>query len=283
MSFDNRGRPWKDEKDISPQPQSNILSMLPRELRDVIWELATPSSEHIVIKAPGKKFCYCKTSCYTAKTQHKCVADMPLPAILNTCHQIRSEATILYYRNNTFRCVIHDHLTMTPIHWLGSLSLEERKAVSKVVIELTVKEKQVEKYEKITEPGRDPSISVSILISIAAARFTQNNGICDRASWQRFADAMWMDLYDFDHRKVEYEVREQRQPYTHWLLEWRDSMEQVKSNVVKRQESKQKRTGIYADDYCKDCDLEVESSWEDADEDEGAREDDASLAVATES
>ena len=170
-------------------------------------------------------------------------------------------------------------------HWLGSLSLEERNAVSKVVIELTVNEEQVQKYKDITRPDRDPGILVSILVSIAAARSnsTQSSGFCDRASWQRFADAMWMDLYDLDHGKVEYEVREQRQPYRHWLLEWRGLMEEVKSNVVKRQESKQKRTGIYADDYCEDCDLDYESSWEDADEDEGASEDDASLAVATES
>lgn len=116
---------------------------------------------------------------------------MPLPAILNTCQQIRSEASVLYYKYNSFRCIIHEGLTMTPVLWVKSLFEVERSAISKLVVELTTSDKLVQKYKRIR----------------AYARLVRSSQCCNWSSWIRSAGDMAM-LRNFDHRKVEYVVQE---------------------------------------------------------------------------
>ena len=63
---------------------------------------------------------------------------------------------------------------------------------------------------------------------------------CDRASWARPVESMDM-LRCFDHRKIVYEVIEQKQPYRSWLLLWKGWMNDVKQRVVMEQATAERR------------------------------------------
>ena len=193
---------------VQPQRSSMLLNKFPQELRDKIWTFTLYSEDDVVIKGPGRKFCYCRPSCCKEKKEPTCEAAMPLTAVLKTCHQIRAEASVLYYQIDTFRCIIHEHLTMTPVHWIESLSYEERKAVSMVIVELTPSNEQVR-----NNGNRGDNVNVSLFTQMAAvaAPFV-SSFYCDRASWGRLAELMsWWRCIDL--RKIVYEVKDQRQPY----------------------------------------------------------------------
>lgn len=150
---------------------------------------------------------------------------MPLPPCLSTCHQIRAEATAIYYQYNTFRCLIHDGFVMTPVQWIDSLSYEERQAISKVVVELVTNE-QARTYEDRLSSAKNSSERRCV------ARETKAMEINNAERWFALSERM-SSLSTSEHSKIVYEVKEERVPYREKLLRWKRFLDSVKERAVR--------------------------------------------------
>lgn len=99
------------------------LFALPAELRNKIYEYALIDQDPIPL--------------YFTHRADRITQSCPGPALLQVCHQIRFEATAMYYTNNTFTIKPWNLLRCEPVleAWLRAIGPETRKFVSTVRME----------------------------------------------------------------------------------------------------------------------------------------------------
>ncbi|USW51627.1 hypothetical protein Slin15195_G049460 [Septoria linicola] len=95
-----------------------LLERLPRELRDLIYEAALISAE-VMVDASKNRGAF-------------------VPGLLQTCKQIRAEATKLFYAKNHFRVITPQHAMFTSMNWLKSLSTRNRKQLRTVTVRFVI-------------------------------------------------------------------------------------------------------------------------------------------------
>ena len=114
---------WEDMSDML----FGQLRTIPREIRDLIYQFALTESGDILVTP---------TSRHEAQRVAAGQSIPNKPALLSVCHQVRHEATEVYYAVNTFRAIISDDDTYkAPFVWISQLSDHESKSVGQLIVE----------------------------------------------------------------------------------------------------------------------------------------------------
>jgi hypothetical protein len=115
ISFDHL---FPDNQTPPEAEQDSPLMNLAAELRLLIWEFTVFEPDGILIPDDAD-----------SKPVRK-------PALLDTCRQIRREASKPYYAINTFRVVIHDEWAhwFGFDRWAGSVDVELRKCITRIEV-----------------------------------------------------------------------------------------------------------------------------------------------------
>ncbi|KXS99073.1 hypothetical protein AC578_6973 [Pseudocercospora eumusae] len=105
-----------------------LLEVLPRELRDLIYEQVLVSGT-VTIQAEEK---FERRG--SVVHRHGFLVTGP-PAFLATCKQIRAEATKIYYSRNTFAITVAPENMSMPIKWLTSIRPRHRRLLQHINID----------------------------------------------------------------------------------------------------------------------------------------------------
>ena len=117
--------PGLEEK--SPKMASNLLVM-PAELRNKIYEIVLVSEGNVTI---------------SAATKH--------PALLQVCHQIREEATKIYFSQNHFLVSASDSNVAVLDAWLSTTSGEEGSSISAFIISYSFNDHVIASFDTLAE------------------------------------------------------------------------------------------------------------------------------------
>ncbi|KXT11507.1 hypothetical protein AC579_8524 [Pseudocercospora musae] len=109
------------------KPICILLEVLPRELRDMIYEEVLVSGQ-VRIQADEK---FERRGSVVHRRGFSVTAP---PAILATCKQIRAESTKIYYSRNTFAITIAAENMSMPIRWLTSIRPRHRRVLQHITI-----------------------------------------------------------------------------------------------------------------------------------------------------
>ncbi|KXL47959.1 hypothetical protein M433DRAFT_313061 [Acidomyces richmondensis BFW] len=148
-----------------------LLETLPADVRKRIYEYVLTRGEDVRVSrlrvSPVGP--YGGLTCKTQDCRPGPGYGFVKPALLSVCKQIREEATPIFYACNNFRILICDEAQIAgiPFVWLKSLTVNEKKALKRLVLEFHISSASFTRFQKVldgmvaADPNRQPGNIIS--------------------------------------------------------------------------------------------------------------------------